>query len=286
MPLVHTDDNYTLYYESHGTGDPMVFVHPFGGDYRCWQDQLKFFSANYRCIVFSARGFKPSSIPESLDAYGQVRSTADVLALVDALALESVHLVGCSMGSFTALDFALEYPQRINSLTLIGNSSGPRDATERETYRHDWLEPEIQSRMENPESGSVALLAKDPAYQRFQSTNAEGWQRYSDNLREQSVAGAINILRTVHWNRRSLWNDRERLAKLIKPVLLAYGNEDFYLVSETNRFLHETLPNSFLSEYKPCGHLVHIEQASKFNQIFRDFLDIVPPSRVGGVITE
>ena len=123
-------------------------------------------------------------------------------------------------------------------------------------------------------------------YQRFQNTDAEGWKRYTDNLRGQSVIGAVNILRSVHWNRRSLWNDRERLAKLNRPVLLVFGNEDFYLVSETNHFLHETLPNSVLKEFKPNGHLVHIEQASKFNRVFQEFLDTVPPFRAGGVTTQ
>jgi len=161
------------------------------------------------------------------------------------------------MGSFTSLDFALEYPHRINSLTLIGNSSGPRDVKEREIYRSDWIEPEIQLRIGNPVSGGVTVLEKDPAYRRFQNTDAGGWQRYVGNLREQSVAGAINILHTVHWYRRSLWNDRERLEKLTKAVLLAYGDEDYYLLGETNRFLHEHLPNSYLHEFRPSGHLFH-----------------------------
>jgi 3-oxoadipate enol-lactonase len=244
MPFVSTDDGYQLFYEEHGNGIPIVFVHQFGDDYRSWANQIDCFSENYRCITYSARGFNPSSIPSAVSDYGQTHSTNDLLTLLNELGLESVHLIGCSMGSFTSLDFALNYPDRVISLTLVGNSSGPRDDAERDGYRNDWVEPEIQRRQAEEEQGGIAILEEDPAYQRLRLENPDEWKRYANHLSEQSDAGAINILRTVHWNRRSIWQDKARLSAFEKPVLLAFGDEDYYLVGETSRFLHETLPNS------------------------------------------
>ena len=48
-----------LYYEETGSGTPLVFVHEFGGDYRSWECQVRFFARRYRCLVFNARGFPP-----------------------------------------------------------------------------------------------------------------------------------------------------------------------------------------------------------------------------------
>lgn len=276
MLIVSTNDGVELYYEMHGSGEAIVFVHEYGGDYRSWQQQVDFFSANYCCITFSARGFKPSSIPTDLAAYGQRQSTNDVLALINALGIEKAHFIGTSMGSFTSLDFALNYPQRVISLTLVGNSSGPRDDAEREIYRTGWIIPETERRQHLGTEGGVNILEQDPAYRTFQTNDPERWQIYADNLREQSVQGALHVINSVHWNRRSLWQEAKRIASFNQPVLLVYGDEDYFLVGETNRYLHHTFPNSRLHEFQRTGHLVNIEQTQAFNRLYQEFIRLVP----------
>ena len=132
MAYAITGDAHQLWYESQGEGEAVVFVHEFGGDYRSWDGQFNALSARFFCVRYSARGFHPSDIPDSPGAYGQPYSTRDLLDLINHLDLTSAHVVGTSMGSFTSLDFALHHPERVLSLTLVGNSSVPRDDTERE----------------------------------------------------------------------------------------------------------------------------------------------------------
>ncbi len=273
MSTIQTRDGCSLFYEDQGEGEAIVFVHEFGGDYRSWTHQVAHFEAAFRCITYSARGFKPSSVPAQRSAYGQAQASADLLALLDGLGLEAVHLVGASMGSFTSLDFALDHAGRVRSLTLVGISSGPRDEEERETYRSGWVTPEVRRREAQREAGAVSVLEEDPAYRRFQSANPESWRRYVANLREQSVSGALHVLQTLHWNRRSLWKDRERLANLSLPVLLVMGDEDYYLVDETNRFLNDVVPDSRLHVFAGTGHLVNIENARSFNELLHCFLE-------------
>ncbi len=55
MPHVTTTDGVELYYEETGSGTPIIFVHEFGGDYRHWEPQMRFFSRSHRCIAFNAR---------------------------------------------------------------------------------------------------------------------------------------------------------------------------------------------------------------------------------------
>ena len=278
MPYFAASDGCRLWYEEIGQGAPVVFVHEFGGDHRSWSEQTVVLSKRYRCITYAARGFLPSDAPKDLSSYGQAQATGDLLALVDYLALDSFHLVGTSMGSFTSLDFTLRHGPRVRSLTLIGNSSGPRGDTERSTYRSDWLETEINAREKGGGAGAVAVLAEDPAYRSFRENRPEAWRAYADRLAEQSVEGALNILRTLHWNRRSLWEDEARLRLVDCPVLLVHGREDYYLVGETNAFLNSVIPQAVLELFPQTGHLVNLERPDKFNALLRDHMAVVEMS--------
>lgn len=270
MPEFSTADGVTLYYEDIGAGAPILFVHEFGGDYRSWHRQVPVLSQRHRCITYSARGFLPSEVPGDRSRYGQTFSTGDVLALMDHLGLARAHLVGTSMGSFTSLDFALTHPERVLSVTLVGNSSGPRDDAERAHYRETWIGHEIALRETRGGEGAVEVLEGDPAYQSFRKTDPENWNKYAENLRGQSVDGAIHVLSTVHWNRTSLFDDQARLAAFDRPVLLVTGDDDYYLVGETNAFLRDVLPDASWHRFPGTGHLVNIERAAEFNALLAD----------------
>ena len=272
MPGFLSHDGTNLWYEIVGAGTPVVFVHQFGGDHLTWDWQLPTFSEHYQCIIFAARGFFPSDVPPDVGSYGQSNSTKDLLALMQHLGVESAHLVGTSMGSFTSLDFALTHSQRVRSLALVGNSSGPRSPEEREAYRNNWIEPEMERRTTFGGNGAVAVLEQDPAYESFRKNLPDEWQAYCDRLVSQSSAGAVNILRTVHWDRRSLWDEEARLRQLPCPVLLVHGDEDYYLVGETNQFLDRIIPNANLRIFENTGHLVNIEQYDAFNSVLFEHL--------------
>jgi len=115
-------------------------------------------------------------------------------------------------------------------------------------------------------------LQADPAYQSFQKNDPQGWATYADNLRGQSVEGAINVLSTLHWNRRSLFDAAAKIRAFEKPVLLATGDEDYYLVEETNTFLSATLPDVKWRRFSGTGHLVNIERSRSFNALLVEFL--------------
>ena len=63
MPYAQSD-GARLYYEVTGAGYPLIFVHEYGADHREWEQQLRYFSREYRCIAYAARGYPPSEVPE------------------------------------------------------------------------------------------------------------------------------------------------------------------------------------------------------------------------------
>ena len=124
MPHLTTDDGVKLYYEETGKGIPVVFIHEFAGDYRSWEQQVRYFGRYYRCIAVNARGYPPSDVPKDGAKYSQERARDDIRAVLDALKIDKAHIVGLSMGGFATLHFGFTYPDRARSLVIAGCGYG------------------------------------------------------------------------------------------------------------------------------------------------------------------
>src|SRR5437763_16771096 len=124
MPHLTTDDGVKLYYEETGKGIPVVFIHEFAGDYRSWEQQVRYFARYYRCITVNARGYPPSDVPKDGARYSQDRARDDIRAVLDALTIDKAHVVGLSMGGFATLHFGFTYPERARSLIVGGCGYG------------------------------------------------------------------------------------------------------------------------------------------------------------------
>src|ERR1700758_2245818 len=112
MPKIKPADGVSLYYEEAGAGTAVVFVHEFAGDYRTWEPQMRRFARSHRCVTYSQRGYPPSDIPSDAASYGQDIARSDAVALMDALGIDKAHVVGHSMGAYTALHVGIRYPRR------------------------------------------------------------------------------------------------------------------------------------------------------------------------------
>jgi 3-oxoadipate enol-lactonase len=105
-----------IHYRRSGAGFPVVFLHAGVADSRMWEPQAAGLGKHFDVITPDMRGFGESDLPAK-----PWSPTADVLALMDALGLrQSPHLIGCSIGGRTAIDFTLENPDRVSKLVLVG----------------------------------------------------------------------------------------------------------------------------------------------------------------------
>src|SRR3981189_2144387 len=124
MPYAVTSDKVRLYYEEAGSGTPIIFLHEFAADHTNWEPQMRYFSRGHRCIAYSARGYAPSDVPPSADAYTYKHFYTDALAVLDHLKIQKAHFVGLSMGSYSARQIGVNAPERALSLTLAAVGSG------------------------------------------------------------------------------------------------------------------------------------------------------------------
>jgi pimeloyl-ACP methyl ester carboxylesterase len=272
MPRIVTDDGVTLHAEETGDGEPILFIHEFAGDHRSWEPQVRFFSAAYRCVSYAARGYPPSQVPGDPGAYSQARAVADAIAVLDGLGIARAHLVGLSMGGFTALHLALYYPDRVRSAVVAGAGYG----AEPERAAAFRAESEaIAAAFETEGAAKVAeRYAVGPARVQFQNKNPRGWAEFAAALAGHSSLGAALTMRGVQAARPSLFALTDKLARVSAPVLLLVGDEDEGC-HRTALMLKRTIPASGLVILPKTGHTANLEEPGAFNRAVDSFLAAV-----------
>jgi len=272
MPTITADDGVALYAETTGAGAPLLFIHEFAGDHRSWEPQVRFFSGGYRCITYAARGYPPSGVPGDGAAYSQDRAVADAVAVLDGLGVDRAHVVGLSMGGFTALHLTLRHPARVASAVVAGAGYGAQPERA-EAFRAEC--EAIAAAFETEGAQRVAArYAVGPARVQFQNKNPRGWAEFAAALAGHSSLGAALTMRGVQAARPSLYRLRDELAQVRTPVLLVVGDEDEGCL-ETALMLKRTISSSGLAILPRTGHTANLEEPEVFNGLVDRFLAAV-----------
>lgn len=117
MPTMKTS-NVQTYYEVHGEGPVLVFIHGLGACHKMWQPQIEPFSRQFKLIVYDVRGHGDST--GSDEKYTIELFASDLKALLDELGVAKAHICGLSMGGLIAQQFAIDYPASVDKLVLAG----------------------------------------------------------------------------------------------------------------------------------------------------------------------
>ncbi|HZT48765.1 MAG TPA: alpha/beta hydrolase [Hyphomicrobiaceae bacterium] len=262
MPFLATDDNVKLFYEETGSGTPVVFVHEFAGDCRSWEPQVRAFARRYRCIVFNARGWTPSEVPQDVGAYSQARARDDIRCVLDQLGIDRAHICGLSMGGFATLHFGLAYPNRALSLVVAGVGYGAEKG-EREKFRNEATV--IAARLEKEGMAAFAeAYAYGPTRVQFENKDPRGFAEFKRQLAEHSAKGAANTQLGVQRERPSVFDLETELEALRVPTLILSGDEDWPCLLP-GVFMKRTIPSAALQILPNSGHTINIEEPDLFN---------------------
>jgi len=121
--------NIQLYFETAGTGFPLILLHGNGEDSSYFQNQLAFFSKRYRVIAVDTRGHGNS--PRGTAPFTLKQFSQDLYDFMNAQKIEKAHILGFSDGGNIALLFALSHPERVEKLILNGANLFPTGMTMR-----------------------------------------------------------------------------------------------------------------------------------------------------------
>jgi pimeloyl-ACP methyl ester carboxylesterase len=255
MPHAIADDGVRLAFEQTGDGTPIVFVHEFAGDLRSWEPQLRHFGRRYRCVAYNARGYPPSDVPDSPDAYSQDRAADDIAAVMDHLGIATAHVVGLSMGGFATLHFGFRHAARARSLTVAGCGYGADPA------RRDSFVAECDAVVAFIRASGMQAFAEryavGPSRVQFQARDPRGFAEFIRHLAEHSPLGSMNTQLGVQRRRPSLYDLTDKMDALRVPTLIVTGDEDWPCL-EPGLLMKRHITTAALAVMPNCGHAINL----------------------------
>ncbi len=252
-----------MYYEAAGSGEPILFLHAGVTDCRMWDEQFIAFCRSHRVVRCDLRGF--GKTPRGAVPFSHYR---DVATLLDSLRILKVRIVAISFGGSVALDFALAYPERVRSLTLIAPAiSGMRPSAE--LLAIDSTEESLVSagKLEQAADFDVRTWAVGPARQSDQVS--AGLQRkvremQLHNLRVLSPTGAT----LVPLEPRAF----TRLEEILPPTLILVGDKDLQFFRDLSKSASKRIPHATMRVIPDAAHLIPMEKPGIFNSLLEAFL--------------
>ena len=243
------------YQDSGGGGVPVVFLHAFTGSAAVWEHQIPAFTrAGYRFIAYDRRGFGRTVA----DPNGPASTGADdLVALLDQLKVGKFHLVATAGGGFVAIDFAISFPERLRSFTLLCSTGGIQDK--------DYVEATRAMRPEGFEKMPNSFLELSPSY-RF--ANQEGVARWTEFEKNNRAPEAVRGPAQPSKNRVTL----AMLEQIKVPTLVIAGDADLYAPPALMRRIAERIAGAGFTVIPEAGHSVWWESPETFNRTVLAFI--------------
>lgn len=262
-----TLDGYRIRCRESGAGDPVLLVHGWTGSSYDWGKLIPLLAENYRVVAPDLLGFGQSDKPRV--AYGLELYTSLLLKLADALGLDRSHLVGNSMGGQLAAGFALEYPARVRTLTLL-DASGVCHAT---PWAFNF------GRFPGPVAfvfARVPFRLYDFYYRRFGPyydssflTPEDVRGHYHSFGNREGAFAAAQCLRHVIFAPKARLDSR--LQNLRAPTLILWGRQDRLLPPAMSEAFLEKIPGARRAWIDDCGHCAQEEKPEQLRQILFEF---------------
>lgn len=257
MPRLTTNE-ITLHYEVYGAGEPVLLLHGLGSSAEDWQLQVPAFAERFRVITVDLRGHGTSDNPPG--GCTMALMAADVIGLLDALAVPAAHIVGLSMGGMIAFQLAVDQPERVRSLVIVnsGPSLIPRNFRERMLVRQ---------RLLLAQSFGPAVTGRFLAPRLFpKPEQAPLREQFVTRWRRNDRAAYLAAMRACVG-----WSVADRVSAIRCPVLVISGDRD-YLPPDAKRAYTEMIPGARLVVIADSGHATPIDQAQQFNDIVAEFI--------------
>jgi pimeloyl-ACP methyl ester carboxylesterase len=250
-----------LYYETIGTGYPLVLIHDGLVDCRVWDEQILFFAEQYQVIRYDRRGYGRSEPPA--EDYSNVE---DLHTLLQFLEIENASLMGVSAGGMIAIDFTLSYPEMVDAMVLIGAYVDGFKSSEHMRKRGMAAAGPL---IENDDvDQTIENWVNDPYFVAAENTTAR------KKFREFLTSYPHNLYKPHAYSFDEPGPPAVgRLSEINVPTLIIVGEEDIADNHAVSGVLQIGIKGSKRVIYPNAGHLVNLEQPKIFNQSVLEFLE-------------
>ena len=240
------------YWDTGGSGEPVVFLHPASGSALVWLYQQPVFAkAGYRVIAYSRRNyFNSDSAPEDNPGTG----SGDLQNLIKFFGLEKFHIVSSAAGGSVAADYALSHPERLLSLTVSSNNLAATEG----------YIAEAAARIKLKEWDELPRWFRElgPSYRGANPAGVAKWTEL--NHQSETGRGARQKLANVV--------TPEKLETLKVRTLLMTGAADMFTPPSIMRMIARHVPDNKIVIVPECGHSPYWEQPELFNRTVLGFI--------------
>jgi pimeloyl-ACP methyl ester carboxylesterase len=250
-----------LHYERSGSGEPLLLIQGMSGTHLSWGRPFSsLLERDFEVISFDNRGIGLSRA--GADPFSIAEMAADTAELLDALELESAHVLGISMGGMIAQELALAHPDRLRSLTIGCSYCGGEGS--------QLMDPaDFQSLVEAMASGdrdrvfrAMYELNLSPGFRAEESRYADFTEMASSlPARQQTIGLQVQAI-AAH-------DTQDRLPGISTPTLVIHGTVDRVLGYPNGPLIASRIPDARLETYEDVGHMFWWEQPDRSAELIR-----------------
>lgn len=246
-----------MYYEDQGEGPVLVFIHGLGENSASWEHQIKFFSRTFRVVAMDLRGHGRSDDGKT---FITMKSFADdVIALLSQLHINKAHFIGHSMGGLINQQIAVDYPERMLTMTL-SDAAG--------FYPPPFATTGLEERLKRLETLSMDEVAAAIANVACRPEAPEDIKEsirkmFAANRREPYRQSTISTLQADY---------RQFHAQMLVPALILVGEFDQTTPLEYAQYLNKALLGSKLQILPDAAHMTKLENPEAYNKALAEFL--------------
>jgi pimeloyl-ACP methyl ester carboxylesterase len=247
-----------MHYAEQGAGEgvPVILLHGITDSWYSWRRVLPRLDKKYRVYALDLRGHGDTDKPAA--GYAMKDFAADVVAFMDAMKIKKAVVAGHSMGSFVALQTALDAPGRVEKLLIMGTATTARnDATIDLKKSFDELKDPLDEKF-------VRDFQVGASSESVPGDFMDGIVRHSMKVPARVWKAALSGVMAEDY--------QPRLGRIKAPTLIVWGDKENLFLRPEQEILKTKIANSSLKIYEGAGHSPHWEYPEKFAADLTEFL--------------
>lgn len=255
-----TTDQGIVHYEVYGRGRPVILLHGWLGSWGLWQETMEYLGRYYRTYALDFWGFGESD--KDIGTFEVTNFVAQVGQFMDHLGIVRAPLVGHSMGGTTSLSVALEYPERVSKVCVIGSPVNGNSLAF--LLKLSGLRPIailVHNMMWALKLGikvAAPIITKDPRWP----------EMIGQDLSQTSVDSFLMSIASL---RKTDLTDQ--VSQLKMPVMGMYGDKDVIVSPKQWQPLQGGVPQAQIIRYPDAGHFIMLDRPALFRENLKGFLD-------------
>ncbi len=273
-----------VWYQSVGEGEPLLLLHGGPGATSTYLEALMpLANQGYQVVRYDQLGSGQSDKPDDTSLWTVDHFVSELDVVRAALGFETMHLLGQSWGAFLALEYALRFPQHLQTITLYSGAASTVQCHDGMQMLLEQLPAETVATMRTYEAAedyhNPEYLA---AVQILMDTHLCRVQPWPDELTRSMESIGAAVYNTM-WGPNEFtltgnlisWDRRDRLDEIDTPTLIVCGRYD-EVIPECSETMHAGIKNSRLQVFEHSSHLCHMEEPDLFFPLLTGFLEDHP----------